>query len=201
MENISPERRERVRDPIVHNGVLGMLLFLATEAMFFGGLISAFIVNRSENLGNWPPPWQPRLPVELTAINTVFLIISGITMFLLARELKKEEQADSGKSNILYVLTMVFGLIFVAIQGTEWVKLVNAGLSSDVSLFSAFFYTIIGLHGIHVVLGLLYLIYVGIRFLNTDDAGMRSRFVSTTSVYWYFVVGLWPILYVLVYLL
>ena len=201
MENISPARRESVRDPIVNNGVLGMLLFLATEAMFFGGLISAFIVNRSENLGAWPPPWQPRLPVEITAVNTVILLISGITMFLVHREMKKQDKADVKKANNLFLTTMATGLAFLVIQGSEWVKLVAEGLTTSTSLFSSFFYTIVGTHGLHVLVGLLYLIFIGLRFVKSEDPNLRYRYVSTTSVYWYFVVGLWPILYVLVYLL
>ena len=201
MENISPARRESIRNPVVNNGVLGMLVFLATEAMFFGGLISAFIVNRSENLGAWPPPWQPRLPVEITAVNTVILLLSGVAMFFVHREMKKKQDANVKKANNLFLVTMALGATFLIIQGSEWVKLVHEGLTTSTSLFSSFFYTIVGTHGLHALVGLLYLVYIGLRVIKTDDALLRYRYISTTSVYWYFVVGLWPILYVLVYLL
>ncbi|MFN8299853.1 MAG: cytochrome c oxidase subunit 3, partial [Chitinophagales bacterium] len=62
------------------NGILGMLFLLTTEFMFFAGLISAFVVNTAKE-PVWPPMGQPRLPIEVTAINTIILLFSGITFF------------------------------------------------------------------------------------------------------------------------
>ncbi|MGB5702243.1 MAG: cytochrome c oxidase subunit 3, partial [Polyangiales bacterium] len=66
------------REPVVPSGVLGMLMFVATEIMFFSGLISAFVIGKSNAIGGWPPPGQPRLPVEETALNTAALLASGV---------------------------------------------------------------------------------------------------------------------------
>src|SRR5512134_2661515 len=68
----------------VKSGAFGMVLFLATEAMFFTGLISAFLVLRNP-VGAWPPPGQPRLPVAITGFNTALLLLSGFTMLRAVR--------------------------------------------------------------------------------------------------------------------
>jgi len=186
------------QDSVISNGVLGVILFIATELMFFGGLISAFIVNRSENLGAWPPSWQPRLPVGETAFNTVILLLSAVTMFLAVRESSK---SDKKRFKMFLYATMAGGAIFVLLQGREWVLLVNAGMTTSSSLFAAFFYTIVGMHGLHVLLGLTYMTVSSFNMIATEDIESRSKKITATSAYWYFVVFLWPVLYYLVYLL
>ncbi|MGB5547156.1 MAG: cytochrome c oxidase subunit 3, partial [Polyangiales bacterium] len=78
------------REPVVPNGVLGMLIFVGTEVMFFSGLISAFVIGKSNALGGWPPPGQPRLPVEETAINTAALLASGLALYFANRAFRKD---------------------------------------------------------------------------------------------------------------
>ncbi|MGD2047222.1 MAG: cytochrome c oxidase subunit 3, partial [Gemmatimonadota bacterium] len=71
------------REPLVSNGVLGMLIFIFTEIMFFAGLISAHSIVRSQAAGQmWPPYGQPRLPVQETAVNTAALLASGIVLVI-----------------------------------------------------------------------------------------------------------------------
>ena len=181
---------------LASDGVLGMIFFLAAEGMFFAGLISALVVNRA-SAGVWPPYGQPKLPVEVTAVNTVILIGSAITMWLFNRQLKySTEKMKSGR--MLYV-TMFLGAIFLGVQGTEWVRLIEFGLTTSSSLYGSFFYLIVGAHGIHVVAGLLILFYL---FRKTKSSSTLSDLRNTTTVcsmYWYFVVLVWPVLYALVY--
>jgi len=173
-----------------------MLLLIATEMMFFGGLISGYIVSRAEN-PSWQTILQPSLPFAETAFNTVLLLLSAVTYIQLSKAAK-----DNGKrSKALYFLlaTIVLGTLFVMLQGREWVALIQNGMTTRTSLFGAFFYTIIGAHGTHVVAGLLMLVYLYFRLKKATDISKIS-FVSTVSLYWYFVVAVWPILYFLVYM-
>ena len=104
------------------------------------------------------------------------------------------------KPFILLTSTFILGLAFVSLQGVEWVRLLSYNLSLTSGLYGAFFYTVIGTHALHVMGGLVYLLAVVIRVKKSKDADYMKKSVTTGSIYWYFVVGLWPILYVLVYL-
>ena len=87
MEITMPATAEANQNKLVSNGIIGMLLVLATEGMFFAGLISAYVVNRAGAMA-WPPEGQPRLPIEVTAINTLVLLASAVTIFLFGRKIE-----------------------------------------------------------------------------------------------------------------
>ena len=182
-------------EPIVSNARLAVLMFLAAEAMFFAGLIGAFLVFR---LGSttWPPPFQPRLPVAVTGINTVILLVSGLTMRLALRAIR----LGTVEKLVRYLLaTMLLGGLFLSIQGYEWLRLIEFGLTVSSGIYGATFYTLIGIHGLHVLGAVLWLAVVLIqarrkRFTAEDHTG-----VEICAMYWTFVVALWPILYGLVY--
>lgn len=174
----------------VSNATLGMVIVLMAEAMFFAGLISAYLVARAHASGGWPPIGQPRLPIASTGVNTVVLLFSLVTLRWALR--------DPARAAQWLAATMGLGTIFLLLQGREWVALIGYGLTSRSSLYGAFFYTIIGAHGLHVLVGLVALVVTWsfVRRGRPHDALMTG-----SSLYWNFVVGLWPILYVLVYIL
>ncbi len=183
-------------EPVVSNARLAVLMFLAAEAMFFAGLIGAFLVFRLGSTA-WPPPFQPRLPVAVTGFNTVILLLSGVTMRLALRAIR----LGTVEKLVRYLLaTMLLGGLFLSIQGYEWVRLVQFGLTVSSGIYGATFYTLIGCHGLHVLGALLWLVVVLIQARNGRFTGQRHTGVETCTMYWTFVVGLWPILYGLVYL-
>src|SRR5690349_25118959 len=81
------------RRQVAPNGVLGMLMFVVAEAMFFGGLISAHTIVRAGALRGWPPPGQPRLPWEATLINTAALIASGVLLYFAQRAYRSNQRS------------------------------------------------------------------------------------------------------------
>lgn len=183
-------------EPVISNARLGLLMFLAAEAMFFAGLIGAFLVFR---LGSpaWPPPFQPRLPVAVTGVNTLVLLASGVTVNLALRAVR------AGRSRRLtqwLVTTALLGAVFLAIQGYEWVRLVDFGLKVSSGVYGATFYTLIGCHGLHVLGALLWLMVVSMRAQAGRYTAQRHTGVELCAMYWTFVVALWPVLYGLVYL-
>jgi len=182
--------------PAMSNARLGLFMFLGAEAMFFAGLIGAFLVFR---LGSefWPPASQPRLPVEVTGINTVILLLSGLTAHLALREVR-----DGNLKGLLRWLwtTTVLGTVFLFVQGYEWVRLVQFGLTISSGIYGSTFYTLIGFHGFHVLVAVLWLIVVLYQGWCGRFAAHRHTGVEIFTMYWIFVVGLWPILYGLVYL-
>jgi cytochrome c oxidase subunit 3 len=185
-----PERRE----PLIPSGVLATLLFVFTEVMLFAGLVSAHgIAKASIRGGIWPPPGQPRLPVELTAVNSVFLLLSGVALFMGGRSLV----AKAPNAGRLLIAAVVLGGLFVGIQGFEWVGLVREGLTLTSSTHGSFFYLIIGMHAVHalVAIGLL-----GWSVGRHRQGHLKVSELQALQVFWYFVVGIWPVLYVQVYL-
>jgi cytochrome c oxidase subunit III len=182
--------------PIGSNAWLGVLMFLGAEAMFFAGLIGAFIVFRL-SAPIWPPPFQPRLPVTLTGMNTVILLLSAITMRL---SVKSVYAGNLSKVIRLLAATALLGAAFLAIQGYEWVRLIHFGLTVSSSVYGGLFYTLIGFHGLHVFGALIWLLVVYGQTKRGRFSKERHVGLQTCAMYWTFVVALWPVLYGLVYL-
>jgi len=190
-------RRLAGAGPIVPNAVVGTLMFLGAEAMFFGGLVSALLVLRG-GVEVWPPLDQPRLPIAVTALNTLVLLYSGYTM---------RRAADSARRDRLDALrqwltaTAVLGTIFLVVQGAEWIRLVRYGLDATSSTYGGTFYTLIGCHALHVLAGVIVLLAVLRGAIQGRYSSRTCGTVEAARLYWFFVVGVWPVLYVLVYLL
>jgi heme/copper-type cytochrome/quinol oxidase subunit 3 len=176
---------------LVPNGVLGMLIFVFAELMLFAGMLSAFTIIKSVS-PVWPPPGQPRLPFEQTAFNTLLLLASGAMLFVTRRIY----QRDRGRARFPMALAMLLGAAFVALQGAEWVALLRQGLTLTSSSLGSFFYLVIGLHGLHVVIALGILFYA---FVRLQRGWLASSQLATAEVFWYFVVGIWPVVYLVLY--
>ena len=186
--------RERPPRRGLDNARLATMFLIAGEVMFFAGLISAYFVLRM-GAAQWPPPLQPRLPVLVTGLNTLVLLGSSFAML--------RTQRDRSRARVVRGLTVTaaLGVVFLAVQGYEWVRLVSYGLTMASGAYGASFYTLIGVHALHVIGALVWLAIVraGVgrgRFLEPAAAGLRA-----CAMYWHFVVALWPVLYVTVYLL
>jgi heme/copper-type cytochrome/quinol oxidase subunit 3 len=185
---------EHLESPI-NKSLLGLLIFLGTEAMFFAGLISAFLILRAGS-GVWPPPGQPRLPVAVTAINTLILLCSAYTMHRAVPAVRSGNQ----KALVNWLaMTGALGTIFLGVQGAEWIRLVQFGLTLTSSLYGATFYTLIGFHGLHVLAAVIALLTVLGRAVRQRYSAQNHSGLELCRLYWFFVVGIWPVLYALVY--
>ena len=188
--NSNAERRQ-----LVSSSIFATVILIMTEVMFFAALISAYMIIRS-GAEEWPPWGQPRLPVFATAINSLTLLASA---FCLHRSVKVfSSQASQSKQ--LLALAIALGIVFVSVQGYEWVQLISFGLTITSSTYGGVFYLIIGAHGLHVIGGLLALLAC-LRRLNSTSQQLTIDNFRAAQIFWYFVVGVWPILYTLVYLL
>ncbi len=176
------------------NSALGMLAFIATELMFFAALVSAYLVI-SSTAEAWPPEGQPRLPIEISALNSLILFASGWMIFKAFRSFKADPASETTRKEV--GLTLWLGTVFVGIQGVEWIRLLSFGMTMTSSQYGAFFYLIIGTHALHAIGAVLALW----RLVRKLDAGtLKEESFHAVQMFWYFVVGIWPILYVLVYL-
>lgn len=192
--SMDPGFRGRRRTPILPDAVIGMVFFIIAEVMLFSGFVSGFAIIKANAPGSvWPPPGQPRLPVETTAFNTLLLLVSGAVLFYAARRYKQEASA----AKLPLAGSVVLGSLFVAFQGVEWVALLREGLTFTSSSYGSFFYMIVGAHALHAVLAIATLAVMMLRLQRgtlTDEAFVAAR------MFWYFVVLLWPFLYWQVYL-
>ena len=189
---------DRDREPRprgLDNARLATMFFIGAEVMFFAGLISAYFVLRV-GAAQWPPPLQPRLPVLVTGLNTLVLLGSSFALVRAVRLRRDRPRLVRGLA-----LTGALGVVFLAVQGYEWAQLLGYGLTMTSGAYGVTFYTLIGVHGLHVLGALAWLGFVlaGVRrgrFVDPHAGGLRA-----CGMYWHFVVALWPVLYVTVYLL
>ena len=192
----SPERtirRDIARRGFTDHALFGMAVFVFTEIMLFAGFLSAFVINR--NLvppGSWPPPDQPRLPFERTAINTALLLASGVLVIASGRIARR----SGARARLPFTLGLVLGASFVGLQGFEWVALLRHGLTITSSQLGSFFYLIIGTHAVHAVVALGVLASCWSTLLA--DLRMPRRFLAA-QLLWLFVVLVWPVLWLVVY--
>ena len=162
----------------------------------FAGLISAFLSIKT-SLQPWPPAGQPRYPVGATALNTAILLASGLTMLLFRRSWARKGEPFE-KLTFLLLTTAFLGALFVALQGVEWARLINYGLTMKSSTYGAIFYVIIGFHGVHVFSAVLWLGIMS-ALAVAKKFPQRMLGLEAVGIFWYFVVLVWPVLYGVVY--
>ena len=184
------------RDPAIPNGIVGMIFFITAEVMLFAALISSYMILRA-GVPVWPPWGQPPLPIGITAFNTGILILSGALLLMSKKSFLEGEPAEKVKKQ--FMTSMLMGLFFVAIQGYEWIELIQKGLTLTSSTYGGLFFLIIGMHGIHALSAILGMFYVFTRLGEDDKKGVRTRFTAI-QLFWFFVVGLWPIIFVVLYI-
>lgn len=182
--------------PRLDNVKLAMLLLMSGEVMFFGGLVSAFLVLRV-SAPVWPPPLQPRLPVGVTAVNTLVLLASSLALVAARRSLGRGDRSALVRR---LVVAAGLGALFLLVQGYEWARLVRFGLTLSSGIYGATFYTLIGTHAAHVLGALVWLAVTIALAAHGRFADGRTAPLRACAMYWHFVVALWPVVYVAVYL-
>ncbi len=185
----SPARRQ----PIMPSSLFGTLIFVVTEIMFFMALISAVIIIRGNNPG-FSVPRGIVLPVATTAVNTAVLFFSGFLLYRCGAAMRRK--ASKQEVELLLLASMIAGAVFVGVQGFEWIHLLEFGLTMSSSVFGAVFFLVIGTHGLHAIAAILAMAYI---WRKAKSGTMRLDHIYSLQAFWFFVVGIWPILYGLVY--
>lgn len=178
--------------------ILGMYLFIASELILFITLLVILFWTRSGHLSDWPPPGQPRLPLGITGINTIILLCSGYTMFRAYRYIKQDLKPQLTR---WLMTTCILGVVFLTVQGFEWIRLIGFGLSMTSSLYGTMFYLVIGLHAGHVFITIMLLLYLWARSSSGFYTADKHTGIVLGYMFWLFVVLIWPVLYGLVYLI
>jgi cytochrome c oxidase subunit III len=178
------------------NGKLGIWLFLASEVMLFGALFSTYILLRV-GASEWP---HGELSVPLGAVNTIILIGSSVTMVMAWASLKMN---NWGRHRLFLALTFVLALIFLINKYFEYAEHLEAGEGPWHSTFLAIYYTLTGLHGLHIVGGMVVMAYFlgpGAKLWTRNPDQFANR-IEYTGLYWHFVDLVWIFLFPVLYLL
>ncbi len=185
-------------DTGLNNVKLGIWLFLASEVMLFGGLFSTYILLRI-NAVEWPAG-SDILSVPIGTFNTVVLISSSVTMVLCYAALKLDDLAGYKK----YMgMTIGLSLLFLAVKAFEYYEHLHIGEVPATSTFFAIYYTLTGLHGLHILGGIVvngYFLGPGSAMWNTNKEQFINR-IEAAGLYWHFVDLVWIFLFPVLYLL
>jgi heme/copper-type cytochrome/quinol oxidase subunit 3 len=178
------------------NGKLGVWLFLASEVMLFGALFSTYIILRT-GAPEWP---RGHLNVWLGMFNTFVLIGSSVTMVMAWATLKLHDWA---KHRLYLALTLLLSGVFLVVKYFEYADHFNKGEYPSHDNFTGIYFTLTGLHGIHILGGMAvmgYLLGPGAKLYKRAPAQFTNR-IEYTGLYWHFVDLVWIFLFPVLYLL
>jgi heme/copper-type cytochrome/quinol oxidase subunit 3 len=194
-------------DTGVYNAKLGVWLFLASEVMLFGGLFSAYIFLRvgapawpGEMAGETYARAHEILNVPLATLNTMVLIASSVTMVMSWASLAMKR---FDRYRLYMAATILFGLIFLVVKGFEYGAKFEHHLLPSESNFLAIYFVLTGLHGLHVIGGIIvnsYFLGPGSRMWKTNPKQFTNR-IEIAGLYWHFVDLVWIFLFPTIYLL
>jgi cytochrome c oxidase subunit III len=183
-------------DTGLHNAKLGIWLFLASEVMLFGALFSTYIILRM-GAPSWP---HQSLNVPMAAFNTVVLISSSVTMVMAWATLKLN---DFGKHRMYLALTLLAAAIFLVVKYFEYAEHLSHGEGPWASTFLAIYFTLTGLHGLHIIGGMVVMVYFlgpGAKLWRRNPEQFANR-IEATGLYWHFVDLVWIFLFPVLYLM
>jgi cytochrome c oxidase subunit 3 len=178
----------------VDSRLLGMLLFIISEVMVFGAFFTAYFFIRVAEGDPWPAPGM-ELPVVPTLINTAILVSSSFTMHWAQTGIKLGNRRAL-KAGIF--TTILLGAAFLFLQINEYVHL---GFAPQDGAQETIFYSLTGLHGAHVIVGLMLLLIVNIRSFRGHYTPEQHRGVEVPGIYWHFVDIMWLVVYMTVYII
>lgn len=182
----------------VTNSKLGMWLFIASEVMLFGALFSSYIVLRVGDPA-WPHGWMI-LNVPLATLNTMILITSSVTMVMSWASLMANRL---DRYRLYMALTILLGLGFMVVKGFEYGHKFEQHHFPKTNNFYATYFTLTGLHGLHVLAGILvnlYFLFPGSKLWKTNPKMFAGR-IEAAGLYWHFVDLVWIFLFPSIYLL
>jgi heme/copper-type cytochrome/quinol oxidase subunit 3 len=178
------------------NNKLGMWLFLGSECLLFGGLISTYMLYRNRTSENLGPDQLWDIP--FTSSSSFVLLMSSLTMVLAVSAAKR---ADDRNTKLWLSITALLGSLFVAGQVYEFTTFYREGLGYTTSLFSSSFFTLTGFHGVHVSVGIVMLLSLVGMITKGRIHGDKAEVVELIGLYWHFVDIVWILIFTLVYLI
>ena len=176
-------------------------MFLASEVMLFGGLFSAYVFLRMAAPEGDFAYWGSKLSIPMATFNTLILITSSVTMVMAWASLKLK---DFEKYKIYIGATLLCALIFLVVKYFEYTGKFHHGIYPSSSTFMGIYFTLTGLHGLHIIGGMIVMGYmwlpIGAKLWDTDPEHF-TNLVENAGLYWHFVDLVWIFLFPVLYLL
>ena len=170
--------------------------FIGSECMFFGSLIATYLVYKGKSLEG-PMPHEI-LNIPLTSFSAFDLLMSSLTMVL---ALAAVQRGDYRRFRVWIMATALFGAVFIGGQIFEFTEFTREGLNVDTNLFGSSFFILTGIHGTHVLIGIVWLVALwGLSMQSRISQGDSER-VEIAGLYWHFVDVVWIVIFTVIYLL
>jgi cytochrome c oxidase subunit 3/cytochrome o ubiquinol oxidase subunit 3 len=175
---------------------LAMWLFLASECLLFGALITTYLLYRGSSLK--PPYPKDVFDIPYTSVSSFVLLFSSLTMVL---ALSAAQRRDAVRMRLWLLTTALLGMTFVAGQVYEFTSFYKEGLHIDTNLFGTTFFVLTGFHGVHVTVGILMLLSLTGMSLGDRLPDDPAFPVEMVGLYWHFVDIVWIVIFTVVYLI
>jgi heme/copper-type cytochrome/quinol oxidase subunit 3 len=181
----------------VSNEKLAMWVFLGSDCLLFGGLISTYLLLR-HRATNGPTPSHEFFDIPFTSVSSFVLLFSSLTMALAVGAIHR---GDERRSRTFLLTTALLGSTFIAGQVYEFTSFVKEGLGYTTNIFGSAFYTLTGFHGVHVSVGIIFLLSLFVTSVRGNLGPERAETVEIFGLYWHFVDIVWILIFTVVYLI
>ena len=181
----------------ISNTKLAMWLFLGSECLLFGGLITTYLIYKTPLPGQLGPQ-DGLFDIPFTSVSSFVLLMSSLTMVLSHSALEK---GDYYRCRVWLGATALLGSLFISGQIYEFTAFVREGLGFTSSRFSSAFYVLTGFHGVHVTVGIIMLISTLLLSVRGKLPKEKAETLEIVGLYWHFVDVVWVIIFVVIYLI
>ncbi|MFM7616698.1 MAG: heme-copper oxidase subunit III [Actinomycetes bacterium] len=180
----------------VTNTKLGMWVFLSSDCLFFGAFITTYLLYRNRNLAGPTPRSLYNIP--FTSVTSFILLMSSLTMVL---ALAAIQRGDIRRFKVWVMATAVFGILFIGGQVFEFTEFYREGMSLRTNVSSSIFFVATGLHGLHVSVGIVWLMSLWGMAMQGKLGQRDAEAVEVSGLYWHFVDVVWIVIFAVVYLI
>jgi len=191
------EAHGHVTNTGISNEKLAMWVFLGSECLLFGGLISTYLLYKQNNQAGGPLP-RDLYDIPFTSISSFVLLMSSLTMVLAVAAIGR---GDEAKLRTWLLTTAGLGSIFIAGQVYEFQTFVKEGMGFTTNSASSAFFTLTGFHGVHVSVGIVMLVSATVMSMRGRIPPARAEAVEIVGLYWHFVDVVWILIFTVVYLI
>ena len=172
-----------------------MWVFLGSECLLFGGLISTYLIYRSRFAAG-PAPGDI-FDIPFTSVSSFVLLMSSLTMVLALSALQR---GDIRNNRLWLLTTALLGSLFIGGQVYEFTTFLREGLGYTTSPFSSAFFTLTGFHGVHVSVGIVMIMSLYVSSLRGNLRRESAETVEIVGLYWHFVDVVWILIFTVIYL-
>ncbi len=180
----------------ISNNKLAMWLFLATDCLLFGSLISTYLLYKNRSVDGLRP--SDFFDIPFTSVSAFVLLMSSLTMVLALSAIRR---GDLQRNRLWLLTTALLGMVFVGGQVYEFTVFAEEGLGYTTNIFGSAFYTLTGFHGVHVTFGIVLLLSAFVASFTGRLGRDRAETVEIIGLYWHFVDIVWILIFTVVYLI